>query len=117
MFLKTEYGSGYHLTTTTTSGNRTPALKGQEAETTSSSGSSDAVLAFLQQHIPDARLVEEMGRDVKYMLPNVHTHNFPALFQELDDNMQELGVMGYGVSDTTLEEVRIFFRRRGGGEC
>lgn len=57
--------------------------------------------------VPSATLVEDIGTEVSYVLPNEAAHSgaLERLFTDLDQNMHALGVSSYGVSDTTLEEV------------
>lgn len=56
-------------------------------------------------------MVENVGSDVVFCLPEFdgsglrQRDKFPILFDDLDSNMEQLGVDSYGVSDTTLEEV------------
>ena len=65
---------------------------------------------FIQKHIPNARLVEEIGSDIVFILPiedckETAMKQFENLFAELDKNMKKLRITTYGLSDTTLEEV------------
>lgn len=66
------------------------------------------MLAFLLKYIPNAKLVEEVGTELTFMLP---THegqitSFPEMFAQLETQKGALGINSYGVSDTTLEEVQ-----------
>lgn len=63
--------------------------------------------ALLQQHVPGSRLVEDIGREVLFVLPYSGARDgaFGELFRELDARLGELGISGYGISDTRLEEV------------
>ena len=65
---------------------------------------------FIQKFIPLARLVEEIGSDIVFLLPTESDNdgsmkNFEVLFNELDKNLGQLNITTYGLSDTTLEEV------------
>ena len=65
---------------------------------------------FIQKHIPNARLVEEIGTDIVFILPTDESKDtamkqFENLFNELDKNLKKLRISTYGLSDTTLEEV------------
>lgn len=64
------------------------------------------------KHVPEARLVEDLGHELTYVLPHQAAKDgaFVELFHEIDDRLSDLGISSYGISDTTLEEVR----RRGG---
>jgi hypothetical protein len=71
----------------------------------------DAIVNVVKQNIPNASIVENVGSDIVFCLPEFNEtgvrqrEKFPLLFDELDSKMEELGVDSYGVSDTTLEEV------------
>lgn len=58
-------------------------------------------------HVPAARLVEDLGHELTYVLPYSAAKDgaFVKLFKELDLRLSDLGISSYGVSDTTLEEV------------
>ncbi len=65
------------------------------------------VTEFISRYVKDARLVEDIGKELTYQLPeeDAHTGAFEQLFNNLDKNLLDLGLTGYGISDTTLEEV------------
>ncbi|XP_077499685.1 phospholipid-transporting ATPase ABCA1-like isoform X2 [Amblyomma americanum] len=62
---------------------------------------------LIRKHIPKAELATDMGADLSYRLPaSPETYPcFVSLCKDLDDNLAELGITSYGISDTTLEEV------------
>lgn len=65
--------------------------------------------AFVQAHVPQARLKEAQGNDLVYSLPPFNSSNassYRSLLSALDSNLDALQLGGYGISDTTLEEVR-----------
>lgn len=64
--------------------------------------------AFIQAHVPEARLKEAQGGDLVYSLPPFTSSNassYRSLMIALDANLDSLQLGGYGISDTTLEEV------------
>lgn len=65
------------------------------------------VSALILRHIPAARLVEDLGHELTYILPYSAAKDgaFVDLFKDLDLKLPDLGISSYGVSDTTLEEV------------
>ncbi|XP_024139098.1 phospholipid-transporting ATPase ABCA1 isoform X1 [Oryzias melastigma] len=65
------------------------------------------VSALILRHVPSARLVEDLGHELTYILPYSAAKNgaFVELFKDLDLKLHELGISSYGVSDTTLEEI------------
>lgn len=63
--------------------------------------------ALIQKLVPGSQLAEDIGQEVLYILPysGAKDGTFGELFQELDAHLGELGISGYGISDTSLEEV------------
>uniref|UniRef100_A0A8C5HQW8 ATP-binding cassette, sub-family A (ABC1), member 12 n=1 Tax=Gouania willdenowi TaxID=441366 RepID=A0A8C5HQW8_GOUWI len=64
--------------------------------------------AFIQAHVPEARLKESQGGDLVYSLPpftSANASSYRSLLTALDSNLDALQLGGYGISDTTLEEV------------
>lgn len=64
--------------------------------------------AFVQAHVPEARLKEAQGSDLVYSLPpftSSISSSYRSLLTALDSNLDALQLGGYGISDTTLEEV------------
>mmetsp|Transcript_17002 Transcript_17002/g.34417 ORF Transcript_17002/g.34417 Transcript_17002/m.34417 type:complete len:1751 (-) Transcript_17002:590-5842(-) len=67
-------------------------------------GDAKAVRKVVQTHVPDVKSKTTAG-EVHCRLPLKSAKHFPAMMEELDENMKELGVASYGISVTTLEEV------------
>lgn len=65
------------------------------------------VSALILRHVPAARLVEDLGHELTYVLPYCSAKDgaFVELFKDLDLKLPDLGISSYGVSDTSLEEV------------
>ncbi|XP_032298475.1 ATP-binding cassette sub-family A member 13 [Coturnix japonica] len=64
------------------------------------------VTSLVQTHIPEAFLKENSGTELTYVVPErADKTSFKGLFQALDQSLHHLHVAGYGISDTTLEEV------------
>ncbi|KAM7418256.1 hypothetical protein PAMA_017758 [Pampus argenteus] len=65
------------------------------------------VSGLIMRHVPAARLVEDLGHELIYVLPYSAAKDgaFVELFKDLDDKLPDLGISSYGVSDTTLEEI------------
>ncbi|XP_043833752.1 phospholipid-transporting ATPase ABCA7 isoform X4 [Dromiciops gliroides] len=123
LFLKSRLGTGYYLTLV----KHQPTMllkagkdhdggrpegnwsKGLESKEGSLAGATDVaqLLTLVQRLVPGAQLVEELGHEVVLTLPYAGAHNgaFGELFQQLDRRLEELGISGYGISDTTLEEI------------
>uniref|UniRef100_A0A158Q6Q0 ABC transporter domain-containing protein n=1 Tax=Elaeophora elaphi TaxID=1147741 RepID=A0A158Q6Q0_9BILA len=62
-------------------------------------------LALLRQFIFGVTIHSSNGFEVTYLLPADQRHNFPNLFQQLEESTDLLGINTFGVSVTTMEEV------------
>ncbi|XP_070694461.1 uncharacterized protein abca12 [Pempheris klunzingeri] len=97
LYLKDKLGQGYKLTLTKKMLN----LESEQID--------DVELkAFIQAHVPEAQLKEAQGGDMVYSLPPFTSSNassYRSLLTALDSNLDALQLGGYGISDTTLEEV------------
>ncbi|XP_019618294.1 PREDICTED: ATP-binding cassette sub-family A member 1-like [Branchiostoma belcheri] len=65
------------------------------------------VNSLVRSHIPDAKLLENIGKEVIFLLPNGRSNGaaLEKLFYDLDTNLDKLHISSYGISDTTLEEI------------
>ncbi|KAL8560975.1 hypothetical protein ACOMHN_061189 [Nucella lapillus] len=88
MFLKKLYGAGYHLVIVKSVECRVPE-----------------VTHAIQTMIPSAMLETEINAEVTYLLPDDQSSLFPDLFDQLDNSKAALGILHFGVSATTMEEV------------
>ncbi|CAL4074301.1 unnamed protein product, partial [Meganyctiphanes norvegica] len=92
LYLKNKFGLGYHLTL---------VIK----EKASVNAVSDIVKSVIQ----DAEFARHYGKELSFILPANSSESFTKLFELLDKNIGDLsdnvGIEGYGVSMTTLEEV------------
>ncbi|XP_028818388.1 LOW QUALITY PROTEIN: ATP-binding cassette sub-family A member 1 [Denticeps clupeoides] len=129
LFLKARLGTGYYLTVvkkevesrapsaSTSAGKLSlpPVSKDSDSSLSDDTGLGSeengpdvlAVVALAQHHIPEARLVQDLGREAVINLPNSSaTDGGLALFlAELEKRQADLGISSYGLSDTTLEEI------------
>lgn len=86
-FLKKRFGTGYHLI----------CVKGE--------CSSADVTELLRKYIPNIEIESDIGSELSYQLPGELVDVFKDLLAELEDSKESLGLLSYGVSLTTLEEV------------
>uniref|UniRef100_A0A8C5HN15 ATP-binding cassette, sub-family A (ABC1), member 12 n=1 Tax=Gouania willdenowi TaxID=441366 RepID=A0A8C5HN15_GOUWI len=96
-YLKDKLGQGYKIT-----------LTKKVIVTQLSSSTLCNESAFIQAHVPEARLKESQGGDLVYSLPpftSANASSYRSLLTALDSNLDALQLGGYGISDTTLEEV------------
>ncbi|KAM5213444.1 ATP-binding cassette sub-family A member 10 isoform 2-T3 [Hipposideros larvatus] len=87
LFLKRKWGIGYHL-----------SLHRNEM------CNPERITSLIRQHIPDAKLTAETEEKLVYSLPLERTNKFSDLYSDLD-KCSDQGIMNYGVSMTTLNEV------------
>ncbi|XP_010001102.1 PREDICTED: ATP-binding cassette sub-family A member 10-like [Chaetura pelagica] len=87
LFLKKKWGIGYHLRIHI-----------------SESCDSGTVTAVVKQHIPNATFSGHSQYELRYKLPLENTNKFPDLFSGLDSCSNQ-GIINYGVSMTTLQDV------------
>nr|XP_035109261.2 ATP-binding cassette sub-family A member 13 isoform X1 [Callithrix jacchus] len=94
--LKEAYGQGLHLTLT-----RQPSvLEAHDLKDIA------RVTSLIRMHISQAFLKDSSGSELTYAIPkDTDKACFKGLFQALDENLCQLHLTGYGISDTTLEEV------------
>ncbi|KAK2540324.1 Abca4 [Columba guinea] len=99
VFLKNCFGSGFYLTLVrkmknTRTGRTTVRDLNELAE-------------VIHHHVPEAKLIESIGQELIYLLPNKHfkQRSYASLFRELEETLDDLGLSSFGVSDTPLEEV------------
>jgi len=124
LFLKKEYGVGYQLTIekSRTGANANGHEKKEKVEQVanyndnasvdSNDPPGDAFLDRYENHaglkelvenaVPEATLLNDVGMEVRYQIPLVAASKFPAMFQGLDDQVEKRNIVSYGVSMTTL---------------
>uniref|UniRef100_A0A8C3FSX6 ABC transporter domain-containing protein n=1 Tax=Chrysemys picta bellii TaxID=8478 RepID=A0A8C3FSX6_CHRPI len=83
LFLKKKWGIGYHLSEVCDSEN---------------------ISSLVRQYIPDATFTGQSENELSYTLPLENVDKFPDLFCGLDSHSGQ-GIINYGVSMTTLEDV------------
>ncbi|XP_030629359.1 cholesterol transporter ABCA5 [Chanos chanos] len=87
LYLKIKCGVGYHL--------RMSVTEGCEV---------DGITSLVKQHVLKATLSRQQEAELTFTLPFESMDTFPGLFAELDCR-PDLGIINYGVSMTTLEDV------------
>ncbi|CBJ29591.1 conserved unknown protein [Ectocarpus siliculosus] len=115
LFLKGLYGVGYTLTVIKADegdgggGGGGDAWEGQSPPPgrlmVAAKDGKDALEALVLRFVPEALTVSKVGKERNYRLPFASSSNFVDMFREIDFRKEQLGVAGYGVSVTTLEEV------------
>ncbi|KAH8261715.1 hypothetical protein KR044_002735 [Drosophila immigrans] len=87
-FLKKHYGSGYTLI----------CVKEQNCVV-------DDVTALLGLYIPNIEPKSNIGTELVYALPDQYSDRFEKMLGALEERSEELGLGGYGVGITSMEEV------------
>jgi ABC-type multidrug transport system ATPase subunit len=99
MFLKSHFGLGYQL-------ELTKSQPDAAAQT--------SIRALVQQHVPSATLVMDSDSECHFRLPIDDVKTFGALLTDVERNLQDLRLSGYGITASTLEQV--FMRFADGGD-
>ena len=100
MYLKTHYGSGYHLTIT-------KDVTGGYGHGKTYCSAHD-VLDFLLNYTPNAKLLENIGTEMTFIIPmygEMPGSLMTMILQSLEKHKRQLCIDKYGISFTTLEEV------------
>ncbi|KAK5648970.1 hypothetical protein RI129_003862 [Pyrocoelia pectoralis] len=92
MFLKKEFGAGYHLSLIR---DNTKTVSNQVRDITN----------LITSIIAKAVLEGDTGNYITFLLPHDSKSQFSALFQKLEDKKNVLGISTISLSITTLEEV------------
>jgi len=95
LFLKKRFGIGYNLTLVANLMNDSTV---------------DRTRTFINEFVQNATMLNLSGKEMSFRLPSGSETNFPAMFDEFEQKggmREELGIGGYGISITTLEEVFI----------
>ncbi|XP_012943241.1 ATP-binding cassette sub-family A member 3 [Aplysia californica] len=95
MFLKKLYGAGYHLVIECVP--RCDVVR---------------LTLTIVSFISSAQLESVVRTEVSYLLPDTTCAQFPALFRHLSANKQKLGVISFGTTTTTMEEVFLRSEKR-----
>ena len=87
-FLKQKFGSGYHL------------IMEIKPDTDISQ-----ITNFIRRHVQNVKTKNRIGSQLVYTISNESVNNFQHLFEELEESFSELGILSYGLSYSSLEDV------------
>ena len=90
LFLKNRFGSGYKIT-------MVKKLKTKN----------EKVGPFLNSIFGNVELLSEVSSEICFKISQDQAYLFEQFFQEFDQKLDELDIVSYGISMTTLEEVFI----------
>ncbi|XP_017145490.2 retinal-specific phospholipid-transporting ATPase ABCA4-like isoform X1 [Drosophila miranda] len=60
---------------------------------------------LIAEHVPHTRLQSNIGSDVSYRLPHRFLRSFGSLFNDLEQQKEQLDVVGFGLSSASLAEI------------
>ncbi|XP_023576085.1 retinal-specific ATP-binding cassette transporter [Octodon degus] len=128
LFLKNCFGTGFYLTLVRKMKNiqsqggscegtcscaspgfsvRCPARVDEITPEQALDGDVNELMDVVCHHVPEAKLVECIGQEVIFLLPNKNFKQraYASLFRELEETLADLGLSSFGISDTPLEEI------------
>lgn len=88
LFLKKRFGAGYKLT----------MVKSNKSHNV-------LIGAYLNENLGNVTLLSEVSSEIIYQVSDELAHRFTDFFRKFDNELKNLGIISYGVSITTLEEV------------
>ena len=88
LFLKNKYGVGYHMI----------MVKNADCDVR-------RVRNLVTSFVPEAKLESNMAAELSFVLPREGAAQFEKLFETLEKQRDELGILSFGASVTTMEEV------------
>ncbi|KAF1328335.1 hypothetical protein FI667_g6955, partial [Globisporangium splendens] len=100
LFLKNRFGVGYRLSFVQVQRDNHLTLGGNK-----DGGYAQPLYSPIPQHIPKAKVDTDIGTELTFQLPFESSSSFPALFEEIESKQQDLGVLSFAISVTTLEEI------------
>lgn len=63
------------------------------------------VTDIIKRYVPDAALESNISAELSFVLPHESASRFEELFTFLETQKNEIGILSYGASVTTMEEV------------
>ena len=63
------------------------------------------VTQIVTEYVPDAKLESNISAELSYVLPSESSHQFEGLFAHIEKHRDSLGILSFGASVTTMEEV------------
>jgi ATP-binding cassette subfamily A (ABC1) protein 3 len=87
-FLKKRFGAGYHLV----------CVKKENCD-------SKNITNLLKKYIPEIESGSDVGTELSYLLDESYVSIFQSMLEELECEMENLNILSYGISLTTMEEV------------
>ena len=67
----------------------------------------ERLVGTVKKYVPEAKVESNISAELSIILPNESSHQFEAMFLNLENKQSELGIASFGASVTTMEEVFI----------
>ncbi|TKR67159.1 hypothetical protein L596_023352 [Steinernema carpocapsae] len=99
MYLKNEYGAGYHLTVVY------KRFKDQNGQDLFAQHFGPSTLDVLKRFSPNVAMHSCVGQEATFLLPASDRSRFAGMFKSLEQKQAQLNINSFGVSITTMEEV------------
>jgi len=64
-----------------------------------------AITRMLSKYVPDIKVATKIGTELSYHLPEDKVAIFEEMLGEIEQNIKKLGILSYGVSLSTMENV------------
>lgn len=116
LFLKKHYGVGYQLTIEKNAnggGKKAYDDEFDDERVGSSSAKDKRLKNIVLESVSEASLLSNVGTEMSFQLPIGAASEFKSMFEQLDDEVDDGGIVTYGVSITTLDEVFLLVARGG----
>uniref|UniRef100_A0A8C7KJX0 P-type phospholipid transporter n=1 Tax=Oncorhynchus kisutch TaxID=8019 RepID=A0A8C7KJX0_ONCKI len=110
LFLKNCFGAGFYLTLVRRMKYEGPKVGWIRSRKEPLKCDLSSITGLVHHHVPEARLIEAIGQELTYLLPNqgFQPRAYASLFRELEETLSDIGLSSFGVSDTSLEEVSLY---------
>lgn len=63
------------------------------------------ISSLIKSYVPNAELESNISAELAFVLPSESSGQFEQMFDYMEKHKTELGILSYGISVTTLEEV------------
>lgn len=60
---------------------------------------------LIRSHLHNTQVLTSVGSEIIYSLPKNETQKFELLFKTIETNLDKLGVLTFGISVSSIEEV------------
>lgn len=64
---------------------------------------------MMNSYMPNMSIERDIGYKVTFVLENKFEDQFPMLIDDLEETMQQLGVVSFRIRDTSMEEIFLRF--------